>query len=262
MLGDPDTLRGVRDRFLSYKSGSLLEHVAEETGGLAIRNTNDLAGGLVARHRRAARVLRGRLHAAQPRPRRPVPPHPGEGHPPRRPGADARRLLRNPRDDADRGRLRADPDRRARPGRPAAEPSRTRCGWCRTVRKTAIARSSCWPRSRSTRSRSRATRRGGPTPRTSRSWLSSRTRRGGPPVVRLSQDWPVERKLDEAARVPQAKLVFRRVMSLPPGRYTVESAIQDRRPGASAWPGRRSTSRPRRATACGEAVALRSSVSR
>ena len=46
MLGDPDTLRGVRDRFLSYKSGSLLEHVAEDTGGLAIRNTNDLAGGL------------------------------------------------------------------------------------------------------------------------------------------------------------------------------------------------------------------------
>jgi VWFA-related protein len=46
MLGDPDTLRGVRDGFLSYKSGSLLEHVAEETGGLSIRNTNDLAGGL------------------------------------------------------------------------------------------------------------------------------------------------------------------------------------------------------------------------
>jgi hypothetical protein len=47
MLGDPDTLRGVRDRFLPYGSGSLLEHLAEETGGLAIRNTNDLAAGLV-----------------------------------------------------------------------------------------------------------------------------------------------------------------------------------------------------------------------
>ena len=46
ILGDPDTLSGSAGRFLSYKSGSLLEHVAEETGGLAIRNTNDLAGGL------------------------------------------------------------------------------------------------------------------------------------------------------------------------------------------------------------------------
>ena len=53
----------------------------------------------------------------------------------------------------------------------------------------------------------------------------------GRPVVRLSQDWPVERKLDEAGRVSEASLVFRRVMFLPPGRYTVESAIQDRSTG-------------------------------
>jgi hypothetical protein len=36
----------VRANFLSLYSGSLLEHVAEYTGGLAIRNTNDLGAGL------------------------------------------------------------------------------------------------------------------------------------------------------------------------------------------------------------------------
>ena len=52
LLGDPERLPGILhsprpERFLSIHSGSLLEHVAEETGGLAITKTNDLAAGLV-----------------------------------------------------------------------------------------------------------------------------------------------------------------------------------------------------------------------
>jgi VWFA-related protein len=51
LLGDPERLPGILrptapQNFLSIHSGSLLEHVAEATGGLAIRNTNDLAAGL------------------------------------------------------------------------------------------------------------------------------------------------------------------------------------------------------------------------
>jgi VWFA-related protein len=47
LLGAPErVLSPTPEKFLSSRSGSLLEHVAEETGGLAIRNTNDLAGGL------------------------------------------------------------------------------------------------------------------------------------------------------------------------------------------------------------------------
>jgi VWFA-related protein len=48
LLGDPERVGSpASEKFLSYKSGSLLEHVAEETGGLAITKTNDLAAGLV-----------------------------------------------------------------------------------------------------------------------------------------------------------------------------------------------------------------------
>jgi hypothetical protein len=53
----------------------------------------------------------------------------------------------------------------------------------------------------------------------------------GRPVARLSQDWPIEGKLNEAGRAPRVNAMFRRVMSLPAGRYTVESAIQDRMTG-------------------------------
>ena len=48
LLGDPErVLSPAPEKFLSIHSGSLLEHVAEETGGLAITKTNDLAAGLV-----------------------------------------------------------------------------------------------------------------------------------------------------------------------------------------------------------------------
>ena len=50
LLGDPERWsamgRPTLDNFIPIRSGSLLEHVAEETGGLAIRNTNDLSTGL------------------------------------------------------------------------------------------------------------------------------------------------------------------------------------------------------------------------
>jgi VWFA-related protein len=53
----------------------------------------------------------------------------------------------------------------------------------------------------------------------------------GRAVARLSQDWPVDGRLDPAGRPREAKFVFRRLLPLPPGRYTVEAALQDRQTG-------------------------------
>ena len=50
-------------------------------------------------------------------------------------------------------------------------------------------------------------------------------------VARLSQDWPVEGELDASGRPREASFVFRRVLPLPPGRYTLEVALQDRQTG-------------------------------
>jgi VWFA-related protein len=53
----------------------------------------------------------------------------------------------------------------------------------------------------------------------------------GRAVARLSQDWPVDGTLDPAGRPRETNFVFRRLLPLPPGRYTVEVALQDRQTG-------------------------------
>ncbi len=54
----------------------------------------------------------------------------------------------------------------------------------------------------------------------------------GRPVARITHDWPIEGPLAERDRVRRASTVFRRAMTLPAGRYTLETAVQDRETGA------------------------------
>lgn len=54
----------------------------------------------------------------------------------------------------------------------------------------------------------------------------------GRPVARITHDWPIEGPLAEKDRVRRASTVFRRAMTLPSGRYTLETALQDRETGA------------------------------
>ncbi len=54
----------------------------------------------------------------------------------------------------------------------------------------------------------------------------------GRPVARITHDWPIEGPLAEKDRVRRASTVFRRTMTLPAGRYTLETAVQDRETGA------------------------------
>lgn len=54
----------------------------------------------------------------------------------------------------------------------------------------------------------------------------------GRPVARITHDWPIEGPLAEKDRVRRASTVFRRAMTLPPGRYALETAVQDRETGA------------------------------
>ncbi|HXK10795.1 MAG TPA: VWA domain-containing protein, partial [Vicinamibacteria bacterium] len=54
----------------------------------------------------------------------------------------------------------------------------------------------------------------------------------GRPVARLSQEWPIEGPLADRDRVRRTSAVFRRALTLPPGRYTLETAVQDRETGA------------------------------
>ena len=54
----------------------------------------------------------------------------------------------------------------------------------------------------------------------------------GRPVARITHDWPIEGPLTEKDRVRRASTVFRRAMTLPAGRYTLETAVQDRETGA------------------------------
>ena len=54
----------------------------------------------------------------------------------------------------------------------------------------------------------------------------------GRPVARITHDWPIEGPLAEQDRVRRASTVFRRAMTLPAGRYTLETAVQDRETGA------------------------------
>lgn len=53
----------------------------------------------------------------------------------------------------------------------------------------------------------------------------------GRAVARLSQDWPIAGTLDAADRPRETNFVLRRVLPLPPGRYTIEAALQDRQTG-------------------------------
>jgi VWFA-related protein len=54
----------------------------------------------------------------------------------------------------------------------------------------------------------------------------------GRPVARITHDWPIEGPIAEKDRVRRASTLFRRAMTLPPGRYTLETAVQDRDTGA------------------------------
>jgi hypothetical protein len=50
----------------------------------------------------------------------------------------------------------------------------------------------------------------------------------GRTVARVSQDWPIEGPLAERAKVAGTMAVFRRLLTLPPGGYTLVTAVQDR----------------------------------
>ncbi len=54
----------------------------------------------------------------------------------------------------------------------------------------------------------------------------------GRPVARITHDWPIEGPLAERDRVRRASALFRRAMTLPLGHYTLETAVQDRETGA------------------------------
>ncbi len=51
---------------------------------------------------------------------------------------------------------------------------------------------------------------------------------GGRPVARFSQDWPIEGPIAERGRLAGTTLAFRRMLQLPPGGYTLVTAVQDR----------------------------------
>lgn len=51
-------------------------------------------------------------------------------------------------------------------------------------------------------------------------------------VARVSHDWPIEGPLGERESVRRSSTIFRSAMTLPPGRYTLETAVQDRATGA------------------------------
>jgi VWFA-related protein len=50
----------------------------------------------------------------------------------------------------------------------------------------------------------------------------------GRPVARLSQDWPIEGPIAERGRLAGTTASFRRALQLPPGGYTLVTAVQDR----------------------------------
>jgi VWFA-related protein len=53
-------------------------------------------------------------------------------------------------------------------------------------------------------------------------------------VARLSEDWPVDGPLDQAAGLRVGQTAFKSVVSLAPGRYTLETAVQDRTSGRTS----------------------------
>jgi VWFA-related protein len=54
----------------------------------------------------------------------------------------------------------------------------------------------------------------------------------GRPVARITHDWPIEGPLAGQERARRASAIFRQALTLPPGRYTLETAVQDRETGA------------------------------
>jgi VWFA-related protein len=50
----------------------------------------------------------------------------------------------------------------------------------------------------------------------------------GRTVARFSQDWPIEGPLADRAKLGETRAMFRRAFTLPPGGYTLITAIQDR----------------------------------
>jgi VWFA-related protein len=218
----------ARARFLSYKSGSLLSHVAQETGGLAISGTNDLRAGVA----HIIDELREYYEVVY------APPNP---------------ILD--------GRFRRIQAKCARRGVEV----RTRAGYFATpttaptlaaFELTLIAALSLAEPPRAFPHEAQLVaqaakggdreveflaevplediRVAGDTTRgtysTHLSLLAFIKDEAGRPLVRLSHDWPVEGKLDEAGRAPN-RIAFRRELSLPPGRYAVESAFLDRGAG-------------------------------
>ena len=57
---------------------------------------------------------------------------------------------------------------------------------------------------------------------------------GGRVVARLSHDWPIEGPLREREAARARSAVFRRTLTLAAGRYALETAVQDRRRGGSS----------------------------
>ena len=51
-------------------------------------------------------------------------------------------------------------------------------------------------------------------------------------VARLSHDWPLEGPIAEAEATQQRTTMVKRTLRLPPGRYTLETAVQDRESGS------------------------------
>jgi VWFA-related protein len=219
----------IRSGMLALKSGSLLEHVAEDTGGLAIRNTNDLGAGLAS----VIDELREYYEVVY------TPPNPV-------PDGRFRRIQAKV--------TRSGVQVRTRAGyfaTPATTP--TLAAFELTLIAALIENDPPHAFDHLTRLVPHALRGGdreveflAEVPLSAievatdaahgiytahLSFLAFIKDETGRAVVRLSQDWPIERKLDEAGGTTQANAVLRRVLSLPPGRYTVESAVQDRTSG-------------------------------
>ncbi len=57
---------------------------------------------------------------------------------------------------------------------------------------------------------------------------------GGRVVARLTHDWPIEGPLPEKEQARQRSAVFRRALTLAPGRYLLEVAVQDRNSGGTS----------------------------
>jgi hypothetical protein len=218
----------ARAPFLSIKSGSLLDHVAEDTGGLFVRHTNDLGAGLA----RVVDELREYYEVV---------------YAPIAPVNDGR--FRRIQVKLSRGGVRV----RTRAGYFATPAAPTLAAFELTL-LAALAQPEpprdfpqqvrLVPGAQQGRDREvdflaevplRAIEMARDTARAAfsahLSFVAFIKDKEGRPVVRLSQDWPIEGRLDDAGHPQQHDVVFYWTTSLPPGRYVVESAVQDRKTG-------------------------------